>query len=153
MKRFAMVGLVVLIGLCLAGNVFAESATKDECVAKSKEAAQMVKDKGLDAAKEEISKKDGAFVWKDTYVFMMDTDGVMLAHPMKASLVGTNMMETKDSKGKLFFQEFATVAKESGEGWVDYMWPKPGATEDSEKTSYILLVPDTNVMVGAGIYK
>lgn len=153
MKRISVVLSALLVGLCVAGNVFAEEATKDEVTAKTKESAALVTEKGADAAKAEINKKDGQFVWKDTYVFMMDTDGVMLAHPVKPSLIGKNLLEVKDSKGKLFFQEFIDVAKKDGEGWVDYMWPKPGEKEDSEKTSYILLVPDTNVIVGAGIYK
>ncbi len=153
MKRFSVILSALLVGLFAAGNVFAENATKDEVVAKTKEAAKMVSEKGADAAKAELNKKDGPFVWKDTYVFMMDTDGVMLAHPVKPSLIGKNLIEIKDSQGKLFFQDFAAVAKKDGEGWVDYMWPKPGEKEDSEKTSYILMVPDTNVIVGAGIYK
>src|SRR4030065_423800 len=40
MKKVAMVVFTVLLGLCLAGNVLAESATKDECIAKTKEAAK-----------------------------------------------------------------------------------------------------------------
>ena len=75
-KAAAAAALVVEI--CLAGKVFAESATKDECVAKCKDAAQLVTDKGIDAAIAEINKKDGPFVWKDSYVFMMDLEGKML---------------------------------------------------------------------------
>ena len=104
----AVAAAALVVELCLAGNVFAESATKDECVAKCKEAAQLVTDKGIDAAIAEINKKDGPFVWKDSYVFLMDLEGKMLAHPIKPDLIGKNLLETPD-KGpdkKLFFKEF-----------------------------------------------
>ena len=93
MKRITLAVLGIAISLCLAGSAFAAGATKDECVAKSKEAAAMVNEKGLDAAVAEINKKDGKFVWKDTYVFMMDLDGKMLAHPMSPALVGKNLLD------------------------------------------------------------
>jgi methyl-accepting chemotaxis protein len=49
---------------------------------------------------------------------------VLIAHANKA-LVGRNMREAKDSKGKFFSQEFEKVAKEKGEGYVDYYWKEP----------------------------
>ena len=113
-KAVAAAALVVELGL--AGNVFAESATKDECVAKCKEVAQLVTDKGIDAAIAEINKKDGPFVWKDSYVFLMDLEGKMLAHPIKPDLIGKNLLETPD-KGpdkKLFFKEFVGAGEVEG---------------------------------------
>ena len=53
----------------------------------------------------------------------------------------------------MIFDEFVKVAKEKGEGWVDYMWPKPGADASSVKDTYVLRVPDTDMLVAAGIYK
>lgn len=155
MKRIVGALVVVLLAVLVAGPALADSATKDECVAKSKEAAKMINEKGLDAAVKEISDKGGKFVWKDTYVFLMDLDGKMLAHPMSPALVGQNMLEKTDKaeKGKFLFKEFVQVAKTKGEGWVDYMWPKPGAQTPSKKISYIYRVPGKDLLVGAGIYE
>ena len=47
MRKFSIAVLVVLAGLCLSANALAAGATKDECIAKTKEAAQVVADKGL----------------------------------------------------------------------------------------------------------
>jgi cytochrome c len=157
MKKLVVSTLVVLAGLCLAASVFAESATKAECIAKSKEAAKMVSEKGQDAAVQEINKKDGKFVWKDTYVFMMDLKGNMLAHPMKPDLVGKNLMGATDkaAKGqeKLLFKEFVELAQTKGEGWVPYMWPKVGETTPSKKITYVYRVPGKDLFVAAGIYE
>ena len=53
-----MIALVVLAGAALAASAIAESATKEECIAKCKEAAQLITEKGMDAAFQELQKKD-----------------------------------------------------------------------------------------------
>ena len=75
MKNLATTTLVVLIGIVLAASAFAESATRAECIAKCKEAAQFIIEKGSETALPELNKKDGKFVWKDSYVFVMDFAG------------------------------------------------------------------------------
>jgi signal transduction histidine kinase len=153
--RNAVAAAVMVLALCPASGAFAQGATKDECVDKCKQAAQQITDKGLDAAIAEINKKDGPFVWKDSYVFLMDLEGKMLAHPIRPDLIGKNQLGTPDRgpDKKLFFKEFVNVAKSKGEGWVDYLWPKPGADSPSRKLSYIYRVPGTDVFVGAGVYE
>ena len=156
MKRFAQVALGFAVILCLAGIAMAAGGgTKDECVAKTKEAGKMVTEKGVEAAIAEVNKKDGKFVWKDTYVFLMDLDGKMIAHPMSPALVGKNVLDMKDKgdPGKLLFVEFVKVAKEKGEGWVDYMWLNPGDPKPRKKVTYIYRVPGKNVLAGAGVYE
>ena len=156
MKKAAVLTLALLVGLFLAANaIAAEKATKDECVAKTKEAAKMINEKGLDESIKEINNKQGKFVWKDTYVFLTDLDGKMLAHPMSPALVGTNVLGMKDKgdPGKLLFKEFGDLAKAKGEGWVDYMWINPGDPKPRKKITYIYRVPGKDMYVGAGIYE
>jgi signal transduction histidine kinase len=77
----------------------------------------------------------------------------VLAHPAVPKLVGKEQSGLKDSNGKMFFLEFLNVAKEKGEGWVDYTWPKPGEKTPSPKTTYVYKVPGMNVVIGAGVYQ
>ena len=156
MKKAAFVTLALLFGLFLAANaITAEKATKDECVAKTKEAAKLYVEKGEAEAIKQINDKQGKFVWKDTYVFMTTFDGKMLAHPMSPALVGTNVLGMKDKgeQGKLLFKEFSEVAKSKGEGWVDYMWTNLGDPKPRKKMTYVYRVPGKDVYVGAGIYE
>ncbi|MDM8525611.1 cache domain-containing protein [Desulfococcaceae bacterium HSG8] len=159
MKKIMIVTLVALFGICMAGNAVAsDAATKDECIAKCKEAAEMINKGGLDAAVAEIGKKDGKFVWKDTYVFLMDMNGKMLAHPVKPALTEKeSLLDITDKNAKSpkkIFVEFVNAAKsEKGEGWVDYMWPKPGEEKPASKDTFIYRVPGKDLFVGAGIYK
>jgi signal transduction histidine kinase len=144
----------MILSLCLTGIVMAETATKEEVIAKTQEAAKLVQEKGIDAAITTINDKGGPFVWKDTYVFLMNLDGKILAHPIKPELAERdNVLTVTDTAGKPIFVEFVEVASSKGEGWVDYMWPKPGEEAPSAKTTYILRVADTPYVVGAGIYK
>jgi signal transduction histidine kinase len=153
MKKFFVATLVLLVCVGLPALVLAESATQEECIAKSKEAAQMLQEKGLDTAVAAINDKEGPFVWKDTYVFLMNMDGKMLAHPMSPALLEKDsLLEVKDANDKALFVEFVNVAAQ-GEGWVDYVWPKPGEEAPSPKSTYIYQVPGTQYFVGAGIYK
>src|SRR5512134_2530345 len=129
MKRFSRIFMGIVVGLLIAGGAWAaETGTKEECVAKTMEAGKMVTDQGLEATIAEVNKKDGKFVWKDTYVFLMDLDGKMIAHPMSPALIGKNVLDMKDKgePGKLLFVEMVGVAKGKGEGWVDYMCINPG---------------------------
>jgi len=158
MKKSVMALVALGVVLVFAGSVFAAGATKEECIAKTKEAAAMVNAKGLDAAVAEINKKDGKFVWKDSYVFLVDFDGKMLAHPMSPALIGKNVIDMGDksedpAKATKLFKEFSGVAKSKGEGWVGYMWKNPDDPKPRKKISYIFRVPGKDVYAGAGIWE
>jgi len=131
-----------------------EKATKDECVAKTKEAAKLFQEAGVEEALNEINDKTGPFVWKDTYVFALNLDSTKIAaHPIKPGLIGKNLMALKDVNGKMFFAEFVNTAKNGGEGWVSYMWPKPGEKKPSPKVTYVYRVPGANMVMLAGVYE
>src|SRR5659263_704736 len=107
MRKVAVIALVVMASVVLAASVMAQSAVKEECVALCKDAAKFINEKGLDAAMAEIGNKNGKFVSKNTYVFLMDLDGNRLAHPY-ASPDNPNrkIFDFKDTTGKLFVQDY-----------------------------------------------
>jgi len=150
----------ILVALAISTLVFiaspafaAEKATTEECVQKTHEAAAMINARGLEESIKLIGDPKGPFVWKDSYVFLMDMEGKMLAHPMQPELTRYKhvLLET-DSTGKAIFVHFVNIAREHGQGWVDYMWPKPGKKSPSKKVTYIYKVPTKNLLVGAGVY-
>lgn len=149
MKRMTTFVMVTVAAFIVTVSARA-GATKDECKAKCKEAAAIAKAKGPDAAVKAVMAKNSPFVWKDTYVFVIDVNGKTLAHPVKPKHVGKSLMHIKDFDGKLFFQEFVNLAKTKGKGWVKYRWPKPGQKKPSVKESYILKEGD--LIFGAGTY-
>lgn len=145
--------LASLLVFCLVvPSIAQEKATKAECVARCKIAAELIQKIGEEEAVEKIIDKDGPFVWKDTYVFVFDGSGKILAHPFPKA-IGKVLIDRKDSNGKLYFREFIKVANTSGEGWVSYTHPKVKGGPPAAKISYILKVPGKNAIVGAGIWK
>ena len=121
MRKVAVIALVVLASVVLVTNALAESATKEECVAKCKEAVQLINEKGLDAAIAVTNKKDGGFAWKDSYVFVVDFQGRTVANPLFPNHVGMNQMGLTNKDGRMIFQEFIEIAKTKGEGWSEYI--------------------------------
>ncbi|MDA8407557.1 MAG: cache domain-containing protein [Deltaproteobacteria bacterium] len=130
-----------------------QAATKEECVIKCHEAAALINSKGLDEAIKEISDPKGPFVWKDSYVFLMNMEGKMLAHPMQPELTKLpHCLLITDPTDKALFVSFVNLAKTVGHGWVEYMWPRPGHKSPSKKITYIYRVPGKDLFVGAGVY-
>ncbi len=154
-KRSLMVLVISLVTVFIMGRAIAmEKATKEECMAKCKQAADMVKEKGLDETLAVLMDKNGPFVWKDTYVFCIDIEKqANIAHPIKPKLIGKNLMHVKDVNGTMFFAEFVNLAKGEGSGWVKYMWPKLGEKKPSPKATYVYKVPGESVFMAAGIYE
>jgi len=164
MRKVAVIALVVMASVVLAASVMAQSAVKEECVALSKDAAKFINEKGLDAAIAEIGNKEGKFVTKNTYVFLMDLEGNRPAHPYARPEQPKIMklFDEKDTTGKLYVQEYIKVAKTKGEGWVEYMYPKPEEQKkpipskekiSSKKISYVYRVPGKDLMVIAGFFE
>lgn len=151
LKLFCAIAAALLI----AGNALAapDSATKDECVVKCHEAAALINTKGLEAAIPILSDPKGPFVWKDSYVFLMNLDGKMLAHPMQPELTEQDhLLLMTDPTDKALFVHFVNTARQVGHGWVEYMWPKPGKNTPWKKITYIYRVPGKELFVGAGVY-
>lgn len=96
----------------------------------------------------------GPFLAKDAYVFVVDENGVEVVNPPFPNLEGRNLMELKDAQGKFLVKEMFKVVKEKGSGWVEYMWPKPGESISTQKSTYVAKAKlgDGWVIVGAGVY-
>ena len=162
MRKVTVMVLVVMASVVLAVSVMAQSAVKDECVALCKDAAKFINEKGLYPAVAEINNKEGKFVTKNTYVFMMDLEGHLLAHPFNPQFIGRDITGVKDTNGKLFNQESITIAKTKGEGWTTYMYPTPEESKkptpwkekiSSKKLSFVYRVPGKDLVVIAGYFE
>ena len=88
----------------------------------------------------------------DGYFWINDLNGVMVAHAAKPALNNTSVLGMKDPNGVFIFQEFIKIAKASGEGYLDYMWPKPGSDQPVGKNSHIVLFAPWGWIVGTGVY-
>lgn len=153
MQRFLIALAISTLVLFSSQASAGDKATTEECVVKTHEAAAMINARGLAESIKLIGDPKGPFVWKDSYVFLMDLNGKMLAHPMQPELTHNEhvLLET-DATDKAIFVHFVNIARNPGQGWVDYMWPKPGKKSPSKKVTYVYRVPSKDLLVGAGVY-
>jgi signal transduction histidine kinase len=96
----------------------------------------------------------GPFIVKDAYVFVVDANGIELVNSAFPNLEGRNLLDLKDTQGKPLVREMLDVVKTRGSGWVDYMWPKPGESVSTKKSTYVTKarIGDQWVLVGSGVY-
>lgn len=152
-KLFTTIACMFLAALFQLPASANERGTRDEAIALVKKAASFLKENGKDKAYAEFSNPKGAFVNRDLYVFVYNTngDGINRAHGANSKLIGKNLIDLKDAEGTLIIRGLLDVANTKGAGWFDYKWPNPvnGAVES--KSTYVERVGD--VMIGCGIYK
>ncbi|TDV67940.1 methyl-accepting chemotaxis sensory transducer with Cache sensor [Pseudomonas sp. LP_7_YM] len=86
------------------------------------------------------------------YFWINDLRPVMIMHPANPKLVGQDLSGIKDPDGFQVFNEIVAVAKAKGAGLVNYRWPKPGASEAVQKTSYVTLFEPWGWIIGSGVY-
>lgn len=96
----------------------------------------------------------GRFFAKDSYIFIVDQNGVELVNPAFPNLEGKKLIDMKDTNSKLFVRDMLKVAQTKGSGWVHYMWPKPGDSLPTEKSTYVMKAQcgDKWYLVGSGVY-
>jgi hypothetical protein len=154
-----MASAVVLAAV--AGSAAADDGvTPEEVIAKVREAAAWLGKEGK-AGLSSFEGEGSPFIWKDTYVFVLDCAAdVIPAHAVPASR-GVRISGLEDAAGKFYGKDMCAAAGKPGGSWAEYVWPKPvegadGAVvyskEAYRKVSYMLAVEGQPYQVGAGIY-
>jgi methyl-accepting chemotaxis protein len=86
------------------------------------------------------------------YFWINDMHPTMIMHPFKPELDGTDLTENADPNGKHLFVEFVKEVQAHGAGFVDYLWPKPGAADPQPKVSYVAGYEPWGWVIGSGVY-
>jgi len=77
----------------------------------------------------------------------------MLVNPNVPELVGTKISDSYvGDRGKQFVKEMLSGIKIHGEAFVQYWFQKPGSNRSSQKVTYWKLFPETNWIIGKGLY-
>lgn len=124
--------------------------TRDAVAAYVQDAAKIVQKSGPSC--ETFASKE----WRsgDYYIFVLGPDDKLLCHPNPA-MVGKAQADITNSKGDKVGEKILKMGTADGKGWVDYLWARPGKTEEEPKSSYVMGVkgPDgKHYVVGAGGY-
>jgi methyl-accepting chemotaxis protein len=86
------------------------------------------------------------------YFWINDMTPRMVMHPIKPELDGKPLGEMKDPNGKALFIAFVDEVRRNQAGYVDYLWPKPGATQPVPKVSFVKGFEPWGWVIGSGIY-
>ena len=108
------------------------------------------KDKAFALFKDSASR----FVFLDTYIFVLTATGDTLVDPAFPTHGGRHMMDFRDFTGFQPIRELIGKLKTQESAWVQFLWPKPGATLPSRKLIYgrKLIINGETLIVGADLY-
>ena len=124
-----------------------ERADETRCARLLDKAVSRLREVG-DAALLEFNRSP-EFLDKELYVYVVDTDGMMLASGgPSANLVGRNVADLKDVTGKAFFRELLDAAATTGGGRVEYRWENRATNRVERKVTLFNRVDDRIVAVG-----
>jgi methyl-accepting chemotaxis protein len=129
-----------------------EHAGETDAVQLVQSGCEFLRAQGRDAFLAEVNKLDaGRFIFRDLYLMALDMRDVMfVAHGHLPSRLGTGA-DVKDVDGKYFPREMVRMARDAGEGWVDYKWVHPVTGAVMQKSGYVRR--EGELAVYAGIYK
>lgn len=116
-----------------------------------KRAAEAVARQGA-AACPAFKEKGGEWLADQRYVFVLDMKGKAICHP-NPSLEGRDLSDLRDPDGKPVMKLILEqLERGATDGWVHYLWPRPGKTVLTWKSTYVreATTPDGTAMVVAG---
>ena len=142
----------IFICLFVVTSVYAgeKRGTPTEAKKLVEKAIAFVTANGEEKALKEFNNTKGKFVKDDLYIFAFDLKGVLLANVNLPKLVGTNIYNMPDSKGKLNRKEMVDRGNSEGSGWVVYYQVNPKTKKEEAKISYFQKVG--NLILGCGAY-
>jgi len=85
------------------------------------------------------------------YFYVYNYDCVNIAHATQKNLLGQNLYDYTDTKGKYVIRELSAMAQAGG-GFVEFYWIKPGSTGEKRKLGYVEPIPGTDYFIGTGVY-
>jgi len=86
------------------------------------------------------------------YFWVNDLEPRMVLHPTRPELDGQSLANFKDPNGKAFFSEMAALAREKGQGFVEYSFTRPGQKEVVPKISFVKRFAPWDWVIGCGVY-
>lgn len=153
-KLISLAAGILLIGTCLTPAL---AQTTEEVTALVKLTKEAIEKNALQTFAR-INRAEHPYKNADNpalYVFVFDTDLNVVAHAVKAGVVGKNVKGKPDIKGKKFRDEMLAIAQKDGSGWVDYYFVNPKTKEESHKNTYFELARGNDgqdYIVGCGKY-
>jgi len=155
LKQIFLVAAIstVVILLVSVGVVYFQNTDKPETPEMVQnlvsKAIQLYNEKGTDAF--EIINNSPEFHGKQLYVYVFgDDDGLIVAHGVDTSLIGTNIDDLVDVNGVNIGKDVIHDSATKDGAWVTYFWEDPETQKILPKAAW--LVSHDGYVFGSGIY-
>jgi cytochrome c len=147
-------GVVLATGWLAAAGASraADNPTQADVQQVTLKAAAFLKEKGVDAARSAFD-ADGEFKYGEIYVCVVNEKGVRLIYPPKPAGENLDVSDAQDVDGKYLIRDILEVAKTKGEGWTQYRWTNPATNKIAAKMTFVKALPESGLIVYAGLYK
>jgi cytochrome c len=146
-----LIALVALAMVLPARGLADDRANTKDAELLVHKAVAFLKKEGKEKAFPVFDDAKGPFTYRDLYVFVLDTSGVMRAHGRKPELIGKDQLQKRNPQGKYYTREQLELAKAKGSGWNEYLFENPATGKVEHKVAYVELVGD--LVVGCGAFK
>jgi signal transduction histidine kinase len=100
-------------------------------------AAQLLEQRGREAAFRELKEPASRFQFLGSYIFVLDGRGRFLIDPAYPTLQGRDMSGFRDAIGRPVVRELLEQLQSADRVWVQFLWPKQGETMLSRKMMYV----------------
>ncbi|PKO29564.1 MAG: chemotaxis protein [Betaproteobacteria bacterium HGW-Betaproteobacteria-7] len=146
--RLAIAAIAIgLSGLASA----AEHATPREARALFEQAVKYLQANGPEKAWAAFNDRQGPFVKKDLYVYVIDRQGTYVANGAAPdSLIGLKVLDTVDAAGSPLFREMIAVTEKQKEARIRYVWLNRKSNRVEPKHAWLHRQGD--YILGVGYY-
>ncbi len=129
----------------------ASRSTADDARKLLDAASAQVKKLGMAQAVKNFNAPRGGFVRDDLYVFAINlATGKFEAHGMNPKWTGTDATDLHDVEGHPLVSDMLAIARDKGEGTVDYVWRNPVTNAVERKRTFVRR--ENGSLIGVGFY-
>jgi methyl-accepting chemotaxis protein len=86
------------------------------------------------------------------YIFVQNMNYQTVVHPFRPDVIGKDQRDNKDSNGVYFVRNLVDTARTKGQGFVEYMYPKPNTDIPLPKLSFVKMFEPWQLGIGTGVY-
>jgi signal transduction histidine kinase len=127
-----------------------QGSNRQDAIDYVNKAVAFAKKYGNDSLLSAINQANNEFYQNEMYVFVYDTNGTVIAHPVNKKIVGKNLLDIPDVDGKYFRRDIVEMGKKQDTAWIDYKYKNPENGYIEHKTTFIYRVG--RIIIGCGIY-
>ena len=102
-----------------------------------KRAARLLQSAGKAEAFKRFRNRASSFFFLNSYIFVLNEQGETVVDPAFPNKTGRSVMGFQDAVGFFAFKSALEKLGHADEAWVQYLWPKPGASTPSRKLIYV----------------